>query len=252
MSKILKYKLFEKSSEKVDLGIYDKADLESFFAEILDENWLLDEVDIKYPYVRFDGDFPYRHVSEVLRKDSNFIIRKFALYLVTDKDSIGRLELINKVLGEFAESLKQLKNSKEIKIIYTNIVIEHLSDTRNRLNLIVQLIESIVDTSEIGTEEYLAEFREIVVSKTTNISYRSSWRIDDLNIYFSQSTWLNLPADMNLILDCEKLSNSQVDTLIGNLRKSFSRDRFNNRISFDFEITRNKNKIIFSKLKKLD
>jgi len=243
MSKILKHKLFEKSSEKVDLGIYDKSDLESFFAEILDENWLLDEMDIKHPYVRFDGDFPYRHASEVLRKDSNFILRKFTLYLVTDKDSIGRLELINKVLGEFVQSLKQLKNSKEIKITKTDIEFGYVDDKRRRLGLVVELIESIVDTSEIGLEEYLAEFRQIVLNKTNNISYRSSWRIDDLNIYFS---------DKDLILDCEKLSNYQVSTFIENLRKSFTRDRFNNRSSFDFEITRNKNKIIFTKLKKLD
>jgi hypothetical protein len=243
MSKILKYKLFEKSSEKVDLGIYDKADLESFFAEILDENWLLDEMDIKHPYVRFDGDFPYRHASEVLRKDSNFILRKFVLYLVTDKDPIGRLESINKVLGEFVQSLKQLKNSKEIKITKTDIEFGYVDDKRRRLGLVVELIESIVDTSEIGLESELAEFRQMVLNKTNNISYRSSWRIDDLNIYFS---------DKDLILDCEKLSNYQVSTFIENLRKSFTRDRLNNRSSFDFEITRNKNKIIFTKLKKLD
>lgn len=266
----MKYlKKFRINESKFPTGLLSIGEIGNYFSDFIDDDWEMVESDAQFHrYVKTEGDnIDNMKKSNLPKKDYNYfnriIILKFKISTISDK--IELLNIISNSYSMFNNDLSHFIRAENLKLVSFS----HYTDgnyLRFKFEYLEPLIEDDIDKVDDITSDFYDHVSLYFNRKASQHTTR--WTTSDVNIKLD---------DSKIIIDCDKLTNNQLNILKGYIDDGFLDKKTNanynkrrldrgvinvdtpaflggrlNFSYFDYKVTKSDGKIIYSDINKIN
>lgn len=267
----MKYlKKFRINESKFPTGLLSIGEIENYFSDFIDDDWEIFESDAQFHrYVKIEGDnIDNMKKSDLPKKDYNYfdriIILKFKISTILS-DKIKLLNIISNSYSMFNNDLSHFIRAENLKLVSFS----HYTDgnyLRFKFEYLEPLIEDDIDKVDDITSDFYEYLKGYFRQKAN--AHTTRWLQNDVEIKIDND---------KIILDCEKLTSKQMDSLRSHIDDGFLDKKTNanynkrrldrgeinvdtpgflggrlNFSYFDYKVTKSGKNIIYSDIKKIN
>jgi hypothetical protein len=266
----MKYlKRFKINESKLPNGLLSLQDIENYFSDFIDDDWEMVESNAEFSrYVKIEGDdINNMKKSDIPKRDYDYFNRIIVLKfkITTIVDNIELLNIISNSYTMFSNNLSHFISAENLKL---DSFSHHIDN--NYLKFKFDFLEPLIEEDVDKVEDDISDFYEYLKGyfRQKANAHTTRWLQNDVEIKIDND---------KIILDCEKLTPKQMDSLRSHIDDGFhdKKDNANynkrrldrgqinadtpgflggifNFSYFDYKYKKSDGKIVYSDIKKIN